>query len=136
KMRLLRIISAGYLPERLFGFFSGQARDSVPKKCDRPLSCFSQLAIPHINRFNLYSYLNASIGSKRAAFIAGHIPNTSPIPQETVIPAIGAQVGTYTGRIRFTNRLNPHPMAIPSSPPEPVKDIASIRHWRRMSRLR
>ena len=75
-----------------------------------------------------YSYRNATIGSNRAAFIAGHIPNPSPIPQETVMPAIGAHVGTCTGRIRFTKRLNPQPIAIPSSPPEPVNDIASIKN--------
>lgn len=41
-----------------------------------------------------YSYLRASIGSNLEAFIAGHIPKTSPIPHDTVIPTTGAQVGT------------------------------------------
>jgi hypothetical protein len=38
----------------------------------------------------LYSYLSASIGSNRAAFIAGHMPKIKPIPTETFMPAIGA----------------------------------------------
>jgi hypothetical protein len=41
-----------------------------------------------------YSYLNASIGSNRAAFHAGHNPKISPIPTLDTNPAIGAQIGT------------------------------------------
>lgn len=79
-------------------------------------------------RIEAYSYLSASIGSNLAAFIAGHIPKINPIPHETVIPRIGAHVGTFTGKIKFTSKLKPQPIPTPSSPPEPVNDIASIRN--------
>jgi len=55
-------------------------------------------------------------------------PTVLTIPHDTVMPAIGAQAGTCTGRIKFTSRLNPQPIAIPSSPPEPVREIASIKN--------
>ena len=46
--------------------------------------------------------------------------------QEAVV--LEAHVGTFTGRIKFTSRLKPQPIPTPSSPPEPVSDIASIRN--------
>lgn len=48
----------------------------------------------NFKKANRYSYLSDSIGSRRAAFLAGHKPNIKPMPHDTVSPAIGAQVGT------------------------------------------
>ena len=47
-----------------------------------------------------YSYLRHSIGSRFAAFLAGHTPKMSPIAVETPRPATTAQAGIEAGSCR------------------------------------
>src|SRR4029453_5360766 len=81
------------------------------------------------NRQWLYSQRRASIGSRRAAFHAGHKPNTIPTAAEIPTPMPIAQSGTYAGigEYLYINRLASSPNANPAKPPIAVKTTASIK---------
>src|SRR5439155_5040963 len=80
-----------------------------------------------------HSYRSDSMGSRRAAFQAGHNPKIMPMPTLARKPAAGAHKGTYDGMISFTSRVSNQPIAKPTNPPKPVSVIASIRNCQRMS---
>jgi hypothetical protein len=61
------------------------------------IRCYSYLS-PRSNEFiRCYSYLRASIGSRPAAFLAGHTPKIKPIPADTTNPVITAHMGIEAG---------------------------------------
>src|SRR2546423_6936262 len=80
-----------------------------------------------------HSYRSDSMGSRRAAFQAGHNPKIMPMPTLAKNPATGAHRGTYEGMMSFTTNDPSQPMAKPTKPPKPVSVIASIRNCHRMS---
>ncbi len=47
---------------------------------------------------DLYSYRSASMGSNRAAFLAGQTPNISPMAIDTVKPVMTAHNGMAAGK--------------------------------------
>jgi hypothetical protein len=51
-----------------------------------------------------YSYCSATTGSRRAAFIAGHVPKKSPTPTLAATPNPGAHGGTEVGRLGKSKR--------------------------------
>src|SRR5437763_12229130 len=77
-----------------------------------------------------YSYLNDSIGSRRAAFHAGHNPKMIPTAAEMPTPMPMAHAGTYAGNgeYLFVRKLANSPTPRPSNPPMAVKTTASIRN--------
>ena len=74
------------------------------------------------------------MGSKREAFIAGHIPKNKPMLTEARKPTTTDQSGTAeyqpSDRIR---KVRDRPARIPSTPPVPVRVIASNRNCQVMS---
>ena len=46
-----------------------------------------------------YSYRKATMGSRREAFKAGHMPKNRPMLMETTRPATTDQTGTVEGRL-------------------------------------
>src|SRR5215213_1814910 len=85
-------------------------------------------------RQSAYSQRRASIGFKRAAFHAGHRPNTIPTAAEIPTPIPMAHSGTYagSGEYLFINRLAISPTARPAKPPIAVNTTASIRNCDRI----
>src|SRR5437016_4372005 len=81
-----------------------------------------------------YSHLSDSIGSMRAAFHAGHNPNTIPTAAEMPMPTPIAHGGTYAGKgeYLFVKKLNSSPMPSPIRPPIAVSTTASIKNCERM----
>src|ERR1051325_2547861 len=77
-----------------------------------------------------YSHRRASMGLRRAAFHAGHNPNTIPTAAEIPTPTAIAHNGTYAGRgeYLFINKLATSPTANPAKPPIAVSTTASIRN--------
>ena len=78
------------------------------------------------------------MGSRREAFIAGHIPKKMPTRLEKPSPSAKDHHGSDTGKP--ANTLTPYPIALPSTtprmPPIDVSTTASMRNWTRISRRR
>src|SRR4029434_10771122 len=83
-----------------------------------------------------YSYLNASIGSRRDALIAGKSPKKIPTLAENPMPIANDHQGSETGKpdAQCTRRPMELPKMMPSTPPADVKKAASIRHSHRIPR--
>src|SRR5438045_9042956 len=78
-----------------------------------------------------YSYLKHSIGTRRAAFRAGHTPKISTIATLTVNPVITAQRGIEEGRLGIMNPISllmPMAASTPITPPRKVNVIASNKN--------
>src|SRR5205823_10662689 len=83
-----------------------------------------------------YSYLKASIGSSRAARLAGYSPNPTAVraeaPSATTIDHRGTLAGI--GVTREIAKATPPPTSIPAAPPTKVNVEASTRNCHRMAR--
>src|SRR5215217_5447344 len=81
-----------------------------------------------------YSYLNASIGSKRAALMAGKSPKKMPMLAENPIPIANDHHGSETGNpdAQWTIRPMLLPPAMPIRPPAEVRNAASMRNCHRI----
>jgi len=69
--------------------------------------------------FTGYSYLSASIGSSRAARLAGYSPNPTPVRADAPSAATTDHSGTWAGmgvRLATANASTP-PTSIPTAPP-------------------
>src|SRR6266487_1420226 len=78
-----------------------------------------------------YSYLSASIGSRRAAFTAGHIPKIKPTAHDTKNPSNTAHKGITEGSVGASclrARLTTQPANMPINPPTAVNVIASVKN--------
>src|ERR1041385_1293680 len=77
-----------------------------------------------------YSQRRASIGFKRAAFHAGHKPNTIPTAAEIPTPTAIAHKGTYAGKgeYSFIKKLAISPTANPANPPMAVNTKIGRAH--------
>src|SRR5262245_34141085 len=78
-----------------------------------------------------YSYLKHSIGSRSAAFLAGHTPKTRPTDVETSIPLSTAHRGMEagsSGKNNMMTELTTTARNTPSTPPSDVRIIASSRN--------
>src|SRR2546426_11916592 len=77
-----------------------------------------------------YSYLSASIGSRRDALNAGYIPKKMPTDAEKPRPIANDHHGSEIGKPdnRCTAQPTPLPSRMPSSPPSEVRNAASIRN--------
>lgn len=73
------------------GLYEANRRRVKGGSVKRDAGASESIAVHHVLR---YSYRRASMGFNRAAFIAGHRPNTSPMLIETLRPTIGAHMGT------------------------------------------
>src|ERR1041384_470171 len=79
------------------------------------------------------------MGSRRAAFIAGHIPKTNPTEHETINPSSTAHNGMIDGSVGASclrARLTTQPANIPIKPPTAVRVIASVRNCQMISLFR
>ncbi len=77
------------------------------------------------------------MGSRLAAFAAGHSPKKRPTLTAVTKP-ISIQVGCSTagkGEKVFTSQAMPPPMAMPRMPPTPVSVMASVRNCHSTSRF-
>src|SRR5262245_43143597 len=92
----------------------------------------------HTSDFQVYSYRNASIGSRRDALNAGHIPKKIPTDAEKPRPIANDHHGSEMGKpdTRWTVQPMALPRPMPSSPPIDVRNAASIRNWNRISARR
>src|SRR6266511_3456134 len=70
----------------------------------------------HRGTLMIYSQRSASMGSSRAAFHAGHRPNTMPTAAEMPTPTAIAQIGTYAGNGEYLliRKASNSPMASPA----------------------
>src|SRR5437762_6903204 len=86
---------------------------------DRPLppsAAFCRLLPP-------YSYLSASMGSSRAARLAGYRPKPIPVNAEAVRAASTDHTGTWAGIgvMREIAKATPPPTSMPTAPPTRVR---------------
>src|SRR3990172_12822750 len=86
-----------------------------------------------------HSYLNASMGLRAAAFLAGYTPKNTPTKAEKVKERRMDHAGTDTGSFGTRKWRVPAqaiPTRIPPIPPATESGVDSRRNWRRMSRFR
>src|SRR5436190_20109057 len=85
-----------------------------------------------------YSYLSASIGSRREALNAGNRPKKMPTLAEKPMPSAKDHHGSETGKP--VSQCTPMPMLLPKmmpiTPPIDVRNAASIRNCQSTSRRR
>src|SRR5438552_4436042 len=77
-----------------------------------------------------YSYRSASIGSRREALNAGHMPKKIPTDAEKPRPIANDHHGSEMGNPDSTWTVQPMPLpsAMPSTPPSEVRNAASMRN--------
>jgi hypothetical protein len=74
----------------------------------------------------------ASTGSILAASVAGTIPATTPITEDTPKPNIILLKDNSSSRLPKGIKLRRYTSRIPEPPPIKLKQIASKRNWKRM----
>src|SRR5580704_3394181 len=84
-----------------------------------------------------YSYLRVWTGSRRAARLAGSVPKSTPTRTEveSEMTADQDEMGILNGVRKLTDMGIARPTTVPMMPPESERKTASVRNWRRISRL-
>ena len=84
--------------------------------------------------FSIYSYLSATIGSSREAFMAGHKPAVSPTILQITIPVITQPQGTTKPVDNTIEKMLPTrtPNIIPKMAPSKLIIMDSNKNWLRI----